>query len=386
MENYDDAAERRRRGIGRPSKAEPLRTFVLARLAQNPRLTSLELLQGAKLAGYLGSKSAFYALVARLRPEVTRSVGRVGELPGDESQHGFGDIDVQFAKGPLQRVHFFVSQLSYSRWSEATLVPDRQMESLLRALVEHLARIGGVPLVAVFDRHNAAAIVANVEGGGGPWHPAFAQTVLDLGVGVDLRGRGRHERSGGSVERLVRWVKTSFFGGRRFADARELRAALADWMLDVNTREMARATGWFRRPGWRKSGSASGLSVCAWTTSRREFQWSSVLVQRSSSKAFRIRCRPRPWASEPCCISILDESASSAMVLMSSTSDCAGHASQNFRNDRTRPVGPPARQSVPASGVAAHTRTDSPSDDVVAKQKAPGNELQSESAAHPGRH
>ncbi len=243
IEHFDDAAERRRRGIGRPSKAEPLRAFVLDRLAENPKLTSQALLQGAKLAGYLGSKSAFYALVARLRPEVTRSVGRVGELPGDESQHGFGDIDVRFAKGDPQRLHFFVSQLSYSRWSEATLVPDRQMESLLRALVEHFARIGGVPLVAVFDRHNAAAIVSNVEGGGGPWHPAFAQTVLDLGIGVDLRGRGRHERSGGSVERLVRRVKTSFFEARKFGSARELRTGLAEWTLDVNTRAMARGTG-----------------------------------------------------------------------------------------------------------------------------------------------
>jgi transposase len=243
VENYDDAAERRRRGIGRPSKAEPLRAFVLDRLAQSPRLSSLDLLRGAKIAGYQGSKSAFYALVARLRPEVTRSVGGVGELPGDVSQHGFGDVDVQFAKGGLHRVHFFVSQLSYSRWSEVSMVPDREMESLLRALIEHFARMGGVPLVAVFDRHNAAAIATNVDGGGGPWHPAFAQSILDLGIGVDLRGRGREERSGGSVEKLVRWVKASFFATRRFADAPELQDRLDEWILDVNTRSTARGTG-----------------------------------------------------------------------------------------------------------------------------------------------
>jgi transposase len=196
VENYDDAAERRRRGIGRPSKAEPLRAFVLDRLAQSPRLSSLDLLRGAK-----------------------------------------------FAKGGLHRVHFFVSQLSYSRWSEVSMVPDREMESLLRALIEHFARMGGVPLVAVFDRHNAAAIATNVDGGGGPWHPAFAQSILDLGIGVDLRGRGREERSGGSVEKLVRWVKASFFATRRFADAPELQDRLDEWILDVNTRSTARGTG-----------------------------------------------------------------------------------------------------------------------------------------------
>ena len=128
VENYDDAAERRRRGIGRPSKAEPLRAFVIERLARDPKVSSLDLLHGAKIAGYLGSKSAFYALVARLRPEVTKSIGAIGQLPGDESQHGFGEVEVRFATGRQQRVHFFVSQLSYSRWSEASLVADRHME------------------------------------------------------------------------------------------------------------------------------------------------------------------------------------------------------------------------------------------------------------------
>lgn len=243
VESYDDAAERRRRGIGRPSKAEPLRAFVVGRLAENPKLTSLALLQGAKLAGYLGSKSAFYALVARLRPEVTRAVGAVGDLPGDQSHHGFGDVDVEFAKGGVTRVHFFVSQLSYSRWLELSIVPDRSVESLARALVQHFSRMGGVPLVAVFDRHNSSAIVTNTEGGGGPWNAAFAQTALDLGIGVDLRGRGRHERSGGAVERLVRWVKTTFFGSRKFTDARDLDRRLADWNLAVNTLEKARGSG-----------------------------------------------------------------------------------------------------------------------------------------------
>jgi|HubBroStandDraft_6_1064221.scaffolds.fasta_scaffold232454_2 hypothetical protein len=43
-------------------------------------------------------------------------------------------------------------------------------------------------------------------------------------------------------------------------------------------------------------------------------------------------------------------------------------------------------QSAPASGGPAHIRTETPSDEVVAKQKAPGNESQSESAAQPGTH
>jgi hypothetical protein len=242
VESHDDVAERRRRGIGRPSKAEPLRAFVVARLAESPKASSLDLLAGAKVAGYQGSKSAFYAMVARLRPEVTRAAPAAGDVAGDASQHGFGEVDVRFGSGALERVFFFVSQLTYSRWSETTLVRDRGIESLLRALVQHFARIGGVPLVAVFDRHNASAVVSNVEAGAGPWNAAFVQTIMDLGIGVDLRGRGPNERSGSSVEKLVRWVKTSFFGSRTFADAGALQASLDEWNLEMNTTP-ARATG-----------------------------------------------------------------------------------------------------------------------------------------------
>src|SRR5579859_4872871 len=59
----DDTAERKRRRIGRPSKAEPLRPFVAELMTKEPELLSLEVLRRARLqAGYAGGKSALYAL------------------------------------------------------------------------------------------------------------------------------------------------------------------------------------------------------------------------------------------------------------------------------------------------------------------------------------
>ena len=59
----DDTAEREKRGIGRPSKAEPFRGLVAKLLAEDPELLSLEILRRARLDGYDGGKSALYALV-----------------------------------------------------------------------------------------------------------------------------------------------------------------------------------------------------------------------------------------------------------------------------------------------------------------------------------
>ena len=238
IEQFDDAAERRRRGIGRPSKAEPFRTLLSDELARDPGATSIDLLECARRAGYSGGKSAIYALLAQLRSMVAKSIWRVGEMPGDLSQHGFGDVEVVFGGGRPARVHFLVSRLNYSRWCEVSMVPDRGIESLLRGLVEHFARIGGVPLVTAFELRNAAAIGSTLDGFESPWNPVFAQAMLDLGVGLQWHDRRRRERASSEVEGLVRSVKSSFFRARRFADPYDLQRRLELWNRDVNTRAL----------------------------------------------------------------------------------------------------------------------------------------------------
>jgi hypothetical protein len=54
-------------------------------------------------------------------------------------------------------VHFFASRLKYSRWVDVTIVPDECAETLVRTLVDHFALIGGIPLLAVFDRPKTVA-------------------------------------------------------------------------------------------------------------------------------------------------------------------------------------------------------------------------------------
>jgi hypothetical protein len=63
-------AGRRTRRPGRPSVAAPYREFVAAQLDARPSAPTTELLDLARKQGYVGGKSAFYAMVARLRPHV----------------------------------------------------------------------------------------------------------------------------------------------------------------------------------------------------------------------------------------------------------------------------------------------------------------------------
>jgi hypothetical protein len=122
--NFDTDDERRKRGIGQPSKAEPHRTFLIGELAAQPDVMALELLRRARIQGYAGGKSALYELVKELRPERIRPVVRFEGLAGEFSQHDFGHVDVHFIDGRRQRVHFFASRLKYSRWVQVSLVEN----------------------------------------------------------------------------------------------------------------------------------------------------------------------------------------------------------------------------------------------------------------------
>ncbi|MGQ0642136.1 MAG: hypothetical protein ACT4P6_15420, partial [Gemmatimonadaceae bacterium] len=111
----DPALARRR--PGRRSKVAAYRDHVTAWLKEDPELLSVELLRRAKLAGYDGAKSALYALVRTVRPSTLRPVIRFEGLPGEFTQHDFGEVLVHFLNGTTERVHFFASRLKYSRWA-----------------------------------------------------------------------------------------------------------------------------------------------------------------------------------------------------------------------------------------------------------------------------
>src|SRR6266571_1316788 len=108
VSSIDNEAERIRRKIGRPSKAEPFRGFVVEQLTKEPEL------------------------IHSVRSKPVRLMTRFEGLPGEFSQHDFGQVDVRFLDGTKKRIHFFASRMKYSRWTEVSIVPNEQVETLVR--------------------------------------------------------------------------------------------------------------------------------------------------------------------------------------------------------------------------------------------------------------
>jgi len=66
----DDASERRRRRIGRPSVTAEYRTWLAEALRLRPWLRTTQLLVLARRTGYSGGKTTFYQLAASVRRDL----------------------------------------------------------------------------------------------------------------------------------------------------------------------------------------------------------------------------------------------------------------------------------------------------------------------------
>jgi hypothetical protein len=162
-------------------------------------------------------------------------------LPGEFSQHDFGQVDVRFVDDHVERVHFFASRLKYSRWAEIALVPDETAETLVRTLLDHFVAFGGVPWCAVFDRPKTVALEWKSDGTITRWNSTFSTAAMEIGFTAEVCWAYQPQQKG-AVEAIVKWVKNSFFKQRRFVDMDDLRQQLATWVREINTERPSRAT------------------------------------------------------------------------------------------------------------------------------------------------
>jgi len=237
-----NAAEPVRCQVGRPSTAEAFRDVIGQAVTEDPARKTGELLHCAKQAGYTGGKSAWYAWAQTVRARTGTPLGRVAGLAGESSPHDSDELEVRYPDEPEAVIRCFASRLTYARWAAVTPVPDERVEILVRTWVDHLAGLGGGPLVAVVDRLKTVAFQWRRAGVVREGHPTCAGVALDLGLGVEGCGPYRPQENG-SVENLVGWVQESFVTRRRVLDREDLERQLAAGHLEPNTERPSRATG-----------------------------------------------------------------------------------------------------------------------------------------------
>jgi transposase len=199
-----------------------------------PAKRMLELARADATTPFTASAATWYRLVQRVQQARAASappVIRFEGLPGEFLQVDWGEAWVRLGVALVRRV-FLAARLKYSRVIAVRWTTAMTLEPLLRGLLEIAAELGGVPWAWVFD--NMKTVTLGRTADGTPrWNPVFARFATELGFHAELCDPYAPQQKG-SVENLVKFVKTNFLPGRTFADDADLGQQSADWTAMKN--------------------------------------------------------------------------------------------------------------------------------------------------------
>src|SRR5215510_11589711 len=210
----------------RHSTLDPFLDFIEQTLKQHPRLRATRLFEMLRDRGYKGSVRQLRRFVQHLRPNSKEAFLRLSVLPGEQAQADwacFGQVSIGRAR---RRLSCFVITLSYSRALYLEFFLDQSLESLLRAHVNAFSDWGSVPRNILYD--NMKAVVLDRFGDAIRFQPR----LLELCGHYHFAARPCHPGRGnekGRVERVIRYIRDSFFAARSFTTLEDFNRQALEW-------------------------------------------------------------------------------------------------------------------------------------------------------------
>ena len=215
----------------RPSPLDPYKPFLAETLERYPRLVCTRLHRMAQERGYTGGIRAVRRFARSIRRRGrSEAFLRLRTLPGEQGQVDWGCFGRMKVGHALRPLCCFVMVLSWSRAMYARFFLDQTMDCFLRGHVEAFQALGGCPRVLLYD--NLKSVVLDRIGD----HVRFHPKVLELAGHYHFAPqpcapyRGNEK---GKVERLIRFIRESFFAARAFVSLENLNAQLDDWIHTI---------------------------------------------------------------------------------------------------------------------------------------------------------
>lgn len=199
----------------------------------------------AERVGWSRGMTVFTDRVRELRPvylppdPASRTCYAAGEIA--QCDFWFPDIELPVGCGQVRTAKalpVLTMVTGYSRWLSAVLIPTRAAEDLFAGWWGHIAGLGAVPRVLVWDG----------EGAIGRWRGGRSELTTQcqgfrgtLGTKVIIC-RPADPEAKGLIERAHDYLERSFLPGRTFTSPADFNAQLAGWLATVNHR-VRRALG-----------------------------------------------------------------------------------------------------------------------------------------------
>lgn len=212
----------------RPSIADAYVDFIKSVLKEYPRLNATRIFHMACERGYTGKVDWFRDIVARYRPPTSEDARlRLRTLPGEQAQvdwASFGKIKI----GEVERkLYAFVMVLSWSRRIFLRFYLNQGMANFQRGHIDAFEFFGKrVPRKCLYD--NCKVVVKERIGTAILYNPellAFAGHYHFQPVAVPPKSPEQK----GRVERGIKYVRSSFWPARKYADLDDLNEQALKW-------------------------------------------------------------------------------------------------------------------------------------------------------------
>ncbi len=213
----------------RPSKLDPFKGILEARLQDYPQLSAVRLLEEIKAAGYAGGYDQVKRYVRVVRPrEPADPVVRFETPPAHQAQVDFAEFRLPWGKR-----HALIVVLGYSRRMWLRFYLRQTLMVVIRGIEEAFPYLGGVPAELLFDQMKAV-VISDRRGAGGRLieNPEFRGFSDHWGFRIRAC-RPYRARTKGKVERPIRYLRSNFFYGREFVSDDDLNAQARQWLDEV---------------------------------------------------------------------------------------------------------------------------------------------------------
>ncbi len=227
----------------RPGKLDPYRDYIANRLESFPQLSGQRLFNEIRDRGYKGGYSILTSHLRKVRPKPPVEFERRFETsPGEQAQVDFAEFRVTFTNEPDRqyRVYLFLFVMGCSRWFRGRFGWDQKLPTVLRGHNGAFKALGGAPKTILYDRMKTAVI--GTRNGRTDYNRHLLGLLDHYGV-TPWACRPYRPQTKGKVERLVSYIRGSFFTAREFADMDDLNRRFESWCREEADRRRQGTTG-----------------------------------------------------------------------------------------------------------------------------------------------
>ena len=221
----------------RQSMLDQFEPRILTLLSEDPSLPATVIMQRLRECGYLGGYTILKDRLKKHRPRLAspkqEAFLMIDFLPGECAQVDWGEFDDPFGSG--KKIHCFAMVLCYSRKLYIEFTRAEKFEDFIRCFEHGLLSFGGVPEEIWTD--NLPSAVTERFGKLVKFNARFFAYAGHQGFRPHACNKGKGNEKG-RVENLVKFVRTSFWPGRRYKDFNDICEQARIWNTDfANMRE-----------------------------------------------------------------------------------------------------------------------------------------------------